>query len=89
MPHLVRCADGKIAPATIVCKPLLKGESNEWVQLPQEDGGETYDYVCGDCIRKCLDDVPMDDLLTTCFNCTRQMIEEREVNPVGVNAFHG
>jgi hypothetical protein len=76
---LIQCRDGKFAPWGIVCRHLLDGKSNEWIQLPQPDGGETYDYLCRECFEKEPGSQDMDDLAACCFHCTRRMIEERGV----------
>jgi len=84
--NLIRCSDGRMAPASIICRHLLNGESSEWVELPQPDGGEVFDYMCGDCIRKG-PPPDADDLLACCFHCTRRMMAERDIVAVPLGDF--
>ena len=69
------------------CVHLIRGESDEWIQLPQPDGGEVFDYLCPACLKR--DDgpenLPIDLLTACCFHCTRRMIEERGITPTDLD----
>jgi hypothetical protein len=82
MSNLIRCADGRWAPACILCVHLCDGQSDQWVQLPQPDGGEVFDYLCPECFEKGPDALELDDLRSCCFHCANRLIEERGITPI-------
>jgi hypothetical protein len=84
--NLIHCGDGKMAPASMLCRHLVNGESDRWIQLPQPDGGEVFDYLCPKCLhRASMHNLGVEDLVTYCFHCAREMIEARGITPVSLD----
>ena len=77
---LIRCADGDMAPAVIVCRPRAGGTSREWIEVPT-DGSEASDWLCPECFDKGPEVLTVDDLAAVCMHCARRMREEVDGAP--------
>jgi hypothetical protein len=79
---LIRCKDGRLAPAIIICRHLFDGSSSIWVEAPTP-GREMPDYFCPDCLARFIklgaseafpDD---DDLFPACMHCAGELRRQR------------
>ena len=70
MTQLIECGDHSLAPAGVVCVHLARGESKEWLRVPQGAGSECDDWICPGCAEK-FPMIDVDDLVALCMHCIR------------------
>jgi hypothetical protein len=70
---LIKCSDGKWAPAVIACIHVTDGTATEYVKVPSpEPGSEMDDCLCPYCFEKGPHGLSIDDLVTVCMHCLRE-----------------
>jgi hypothetical protein len=74
MKDLVLCGDHQWAPASVVCVHLARGESREWIKVLGVPGCDD-DWLCPACWDR-IDEIGVDDVVTLCMHCSRQLREE-------------
>jgi hypothetical protein len=58
----------------VVCRHLLTGEFDRWVEVPNPDEDQS-DWLCPKCFRKGPERIPLTDLAAVCMHCAREMRE--------------
>lgn len=71
---LVRCADGKQAPAAVICKHL--GQAKQYYFLPDDGQGI---YCCPHCYANYFPPIPPLEVISmVCIHCVRKMVKNKE-----------
>jgi hypothetical protein len=73
MGNLVKCADGGMAPAVIVCRHLLAGASRHAFAVPLVEGQDDPDLLCPECVVR-IKELPPGDLVVLCLHCRRKLM---------------
>lgn len=69
---LIQCGDGGQAPAVIICKHLLEGESRTWCPIESDDPEVDHDWLCPRCLER-LPNIELSDLEAVCLHCSRKL----------------
>ena len=72
---MVKCAEGGMKPAVLVCEHIADGIARLYVAIEVENS-ELHDYLCNYCFLAVRDDsLDINELLAVCFHCARPMLE--------------
>jgi hypothetical protein len=68
---LIKCKHGW-RPWSIVCVHLLNGSSTDWIPIPQNRKGDSFDWICPKCDKRweeMVEKFNIDDVRPVCIDC--------------------